>query len=51
MRSEEVGWIDIKKRVPEDHQSVIIHFGWMYPHFENVKVAWCQLPATKVAGL
>lgn len=42
MRSEKVGWIDIKEKVPENHQSVIIHFGWMYPHFENVRVAWYE---------
>lgn len=39
MRSEEVEWIDIKDKQPENHQSVIIHFGWMPPHFENVRVA------------
>lgn len=42
MRSEQVGWIDMKEKQPENHQSVIIHFGWLPPCFENVKVAWYE---------
>lgn len=42
MHSEKVGWIDIKDKQPENHQSVFIHFGWLPPCFENVKVAWYE---------
>lgn len=42
MRSEQVGWIDIKDKQPENHQAIIIHIGWVYPNFENVKVAWYE---------
>lgn len=42
MISEQVGWIDIKEKLPENHQSVIIHWGMLYPCFESCKVAWYE---------
>ena len=42
MHSEQVEWIDINEKLPENHQSVIIHYGWIYPNFENVKVVWYE---------
>ena len=43
MRSEKVGWIDIHEKQPEQHQTVLVKFGWMpYPCFENVRLAWYE---------
>lgn len=42
MSSEQVGWIDIKEKTPEDHETVVVHFGWLPPCFENCRLAWYE---------
>lgn len=42
MKSERVGWIDIKERVPENHETVVVHFGWLPPCFDNCRIAWYE---------